>query len=90
MDSVANILSTFSQTAELRLVPRSGAEFTGPVVGRYDSSDESWGRQVHLGPLTYGQPRDIVVPMKIPAGKAPYLEATLTYPHLKKTIKVVG
>ena len=65
----------------MRLVPGSGAEFTGAILGDHISSDETWGKYVHLGPLQFGQNRDVTVQMKLPAGTAPYLEAVVTYPH---------
>jgi len=34
-----------------------------------------------MGPLQFGQARDIVVPMKIPAGQAPHLEVIVSYPR---------
>ena len=49
--------------------------------------EESWGQLVSLGPLRYGQCRDIVVRMRIPPPAAgtlelakPYLKAVLAYP----------
>jgi len=35
---------------------------------------------VNLGPLQFGQSREVVVPMKIPSGDMPYLEAVVVYP----------
>jgi hypothetical protein len=35
---------------------------------------------IELGPLNFGQPRDVIVPMLLPPGGAPYLTATLRYP----------
>jgi hypothetical protein len=29
--------------------------------------------------MQFGAPREIVIPMKIPAGEAPYLEAVITF-----------
>jgi len=36
-----------------------------------------WGYVAKLGPLYYGQSRDIIVPMNIPSDYAPYLEVTV-------------
>eukprot|EP00927_Polykrikos_kofoidii_P001876 TRINITY_DN10730_c0_g1_i1.p1 TRINITY_DN10730_c0_g1~~TRINITY_DN10730_c0_g1_i1.p1 ORF type:complete len:965 (+),score=112.30 TRINITY_DN10730_c0_g1_i1:302-2896(+) len=82
VNCIANILSTKTQQAVLHLTPTGGAEFTGPVLGVQESlvHDASWGRVVSLGPLTFGQPREVVVPMKIPGGSSAYLEAVVVYP----------
>lgn len=81
VNTVSNVLTNFTQRSTLMLQPTHGAEFTGKVKGDHLTSDETWGKYVTLGPLQQGQARDIIVPMKIPAGQAPYLEATLVYPH---------
>jgi hypothetical protein len=51
VNSCANVMSTYTQQATLRLTPMGGATFAGPTLGHMSSSDESWGRQVDLGPL---------------------------------------
>jgi len=79
VNSCANIMSTYTQQATLRLVPLAGADFAGPILGDHNSTQESWGRQVDLGPLQFGQARDIVVSMKVPGGSQPYLEAHISY-----------
>lgn len=40
---------------------------------------EKWGRQINIGPMQFGAPREIVIPMKIPAGDSHYLEAVITF-----------
>jgi len=79
VNSIANTLATQMQSAKLHLMPVGGAKFVGPVRGNYEVSKESWGHVVALGPVQAGQPRDIVVPMEIPVGFAPYLEVVLEY-----------
>lgn len=61
---------------------QGGAQFTGSVVGVGADlvTEASWGRVVSLGPLQFGQEREVVVPMKVPAGDAPYLQAMVIYP----------
>jgi len=82
VNTVANVMSNFTQSAVLRLVPAPGATFTGPIIGDLVSSDETWGKYVHLGPLQYGQSRDVTLQMKLPEGEAPYLEAVVAYPNM--------
>ena len=82
VNTVANIVSNYTQSATLRLLPAGGAQFTGAPKGKLTSSEETWGRFIHLGPLQYGQARDVVIPMKIPAGSTSYLEAIVSYPNM--------
>merc|ERR550514_250233 len=77
VDSISNVLSTYTQNATLHLTPANGAAFTGEVLGKHAAQEVSWGLAVSLGPLSFGQTRDIVVPMHIPEGDAPYLECFL-------------
>ena len=68
-------------------MPRGGASFAGAVSGGHVTTEESWGRVVALGPLQYGQPREVAVPMLLPplsdaqvaGGDVCYLEAVLEY-----------
>lgn len=71
VNSLANTLSTYSQACTLRLIPKGGATFAGPVMGGMQESSESWGRHINVGPLQFGQAREICIPMKVPAGTAP-------------------
>lgn len=82
VNSVANVLSTATQNATLHLTAQGGAKLSGPVLGfgGHEITETSWGKVVHLGPLQYGQNRDIVIPMAVPDGSAVYLSAVLTYP----------
>lgn len=81
VNSVVNALSTMVQQAILHLTLAGGSEYAGPVVGVNKSAvtDASWGRVVNLGPLHYGQSRDVVIPMTIPAEAHSYLESVLVY-----------
>eukprot|EP00927_Polykrikos_kofoidii_P023330 TRINITY_DN21530_c0_g1_i1.p1 TRINITY_DN21530_c0_g1~~TRINITY_DN21530_c0_g1_i1.p1 ORF type:complete len:759 (+),score=83.32 TRINITY_DN21530_c0_g1_i1:78-2279(+) len=81
VNCVANVLSTFAQNASLHLMPQGGAEFAGDVVGSLKVSNASWGRVVSLGPLQYGQSREIVVPMRLNPGSEPYLEVVINNPY---------
>jgi len=82
VNCVANSISTFSQNPTLHLMARGGAAFAGSVVGDLASTDTSWGRVVSLGPVQFGQTRDIVVPMSLHAsgpGAGPCLEAVVVW-----------
>lgn len=65
VDSIANVLSTFARGATVKLSTAQGATFRGPVLGGMQSYSESWGRGVRLGPLTCGQNRTVVVPLRL-------------------------
>ena len=84
VNSVANILSTHTHKTTLRFVPQAQgtSSFNGDILG-FDKdaySDESWERLVNIGSLQFGAPHEIVIPMKVPAGESPYLEAVITFP----------
>ncbi len=69
INATANACSTLSQDCKVHLIPKNGAVFTGHVGGSIPFEETPWGIVVHLGPLQYGQSRDIVVPMNIPSIK---------------------
>lgn len=79
VNSIANVLSTATQDAKLHLTCKNGASFAGPVSGDHSTEDVTWGRCVSIGPCSYGQAREIVVPMHVPAGDDAYLEAVFEY-----------
>jgi len=80
VNCLANIMAAFSQHSVLRIMPAAGVRFTTEIPGGYSVSEESWGRQIFLGPLQCDQERDIVIPVGgISLGDAPYMEITLTY-----------
>lgn len=87
VNCVANSLSTMAQTSTLSLSPSGGASFTGAARGKLPTDEETWGLSVSLGPILYGQEREVVVPMKIPASEEdgaaakPYCDAVLTFAH---------
>lgn len=101
VNSVANVMSTQTQNAQLTLVAKGGAVLvpnptTGHgVTGGYDHTCDSWGHMVHLGSLNYGQSRDVAVTMQVPLNAedpdAVYLEAVVTYDKLDGSAgKVTG
>lgn len=69
VNCIANFLGTHTQDATLHVAAQGGACLMGPVLGVPDSmvTEASWGRVVKLGPLQFGQSRDVVVPMQIPS-----------------------
>jgi adenylate kinase len=66
VSAVANACSTMSQNCKVHLTCKNGSTFNGAVSGKYHFDETTWGRVVELGPLHYGQSRDLVVPMNIP------------------------
>jgi len=83
VSAVANACSTMSQNCKLHLTLKNGSQFTGHpgIGGNYLVSETSWGRVVDIGPLLYGQPRDVVLSIELPAiprgEEVPYLEVVV-------------
>jgi len=85
VNATANLLVTMAKDTVLTLEPMNGASFVenSPVLGGYsvvkkDASSLSLG----LGMLQFGQSKNIVVQMKMPAGAVSgsgYLRATVDY-----------
>jgi hypothetical protein len=80
INCVANAVTNFTQKGSLHLILKNGCEFAGPVAGEMPVLETEWGRVVSLGPLLYGQMRSVVVPLRLPPGTDPYLDAVLTWP----------
>merc|ERR1719171_963289 len=66
VNAIANSLSSLTQDATLHLTATNGAEFAGPVMGDFATTEAAWGRVVSIGPILLGQSREVVVPMRIP------------------------
>jgi hypothetical protein len=79
VNAVANALSALTQDATIHLTPLNGAEFTGSVLANFAVTEATWGRVVSIGPLLLGQSREVAVPLRIPGGSEPFLEATLGF-----------
>jgi len=80
VNCIANVKSSWRQSANLHLLAENGASFAGPVLGHHAVTEAPWGRVVQLGPLPLGQTIEVVVPMAVPmGGETPYLEAVLEY-----------
>lgn len=94
VNSVANILSSYCHKTTLRLVLQPGCSFLGNILGFEKTAylEESWGRMIDIGPLQFGSPREIVIPMMIPAGENPYLEAVISFPREGRShhLSVIG
>ena len=74
--ALANVLTTHSQRATLFIKPTNGA--TIPSLARDSAS--SCSLTLHIGPLQYGQYREIIVPVEMPSdSSAPFLDVTLEY-----------
>jgi len=88
VNSVANAISTLAPGAQLHLMPSKGATVI-PLVGDKNKlslpggiplQEVSWGFMANLGPMTYGNRYEVVVPMKLADHKsASFLEAILVY-----------
>lgn len=54
VNTVANVLSTYSHNATMHLTPRGGTQFADSIPGELPVTSESWGKVVQLGPLCAG------------------------------------
>ena len=78
---MANILNTHTQCAELHLSPQHGARLAGGK-NAFTEAEHKWGLDLLIGPLQFGQTREIVIPMELPPVQDPnvsYLDVTLQY-----------
>eukprot|EP01113_Clastostelium_recurvatum_P003822 TRINITY_DN1168_c0_g1_i2.p1 TRINITY_DN1168_c0_g1~~TRINITY_DN1168_c0_g1_i2.p1 ORF type:complete len:809 (+),score=247.47 TRINITY_DN1168_c0_g1_i2:121-2547(+) len=84
VNSVTNMLVTLGKHATLDLEPMNNARILDKGVVGMEHTKTSWGAQVHLSSIQFGQSRDIVVRVAVPAGFSAdqaYLAATLKYTH---------
>jgi hypothetical protein len=86
--ALANSLSTHSQTATLTLTASHGATIAGPVGSCLPCIQVPWGLSVQVGPLQFGQSREVTLPLTLP-DHAPtsgdtFLEAYLELPGRKR------
>lgn len=80
VDATANILSTYSTNATLHLMPAEGVEFKEPFADA--ATTTPWGQVCELGPLLYGQTRQVAVSLvglDTVAGDVPYLECVVAF-----------
>lgn len=81
--ATANFLTTWANSAVLKLEPDNGAKIV-EVVGAPPMDTASWGCQIRLGSLHFGQARSLLVRVALPEGAEPqpkqtYCSALLTY-----------
>lgn len=77
VNTTANLLATMGKNVTLSLEPLNGAKIAG-VVGGYLTQTTSWGAQVQLCSIQYGQSKELVVQMTdLPPNDTPYLTATV-------------
>ena len=82
VNAVANALSVHIQACSLHLTAVGESEFAGDVLGHLPVVTTSWGRVVDLGPLHFGQTRDVCVPVTIRGPPdTPYITVSLTSTH---------
>jgi len=81
VNSVANLLCNVHANCKLHIRAKGNAKITNGPLGNYRVDDQPWGKVIDIGVLQCGQRRSFVIPMKIPDGHTPYLEAHLTYHH---------
>jgi len=79
VNTVANVLSTFTQSAKVHVMAEEGAAIEG-VCGDMMVDDAPWGKVINLGPLNYGTTRELCVQVDMPAGRGDYLEVVVEYP----------
>ena len=86
VNAASNLLVTMGKNAEIALEPAPGVTIIeGGVPGGVPVQTTSWGAQLSIGSLQYGQRRSFIARVKVPPGFAPgtpYLTATLRY-HLR-------
>ena len=93
VNAASNLLVTMGNNAEIALEPAPGvAIIEGGVPGGVPVQTTSWGAQLSIGSLQYGQKRSFIARVKVPPGFAPgmpFLTATLRY-HLRHDTEPVA
>jgi len=78
VNSLSNTLSTMASDLTLALEPCNGASIK-TVHGGLPTTMTSWGANISMGSLNYGQSRDLVITMEVPNNADNYVDVTLTY-----------
>jgi len=73
--ALANTLSTYTSQAELKLEVTGGASIRA-LASASQLEATSWGGRLPLGPMQYGQARDVLLRARLPAGAT--IRAVLT------------
>ena len=83
VNALSNLLVTMAKNTKLSLEPVQGATFVaGAIPGGLLHQETSWGIQLNVGCLQYGQPRHFIVPVNLPSDYvhgSPLLQATLDF-----------
>jgi len=82
VNASSNLLATMARNVILSIEPASGIQAS--VMGNHLVQKASWGMQLNLGSLQYGQTKDIIINLQSDDAKPftsgqPLLEATLKY-----------
>jgi hypothetical protein len=73
-------LTTHSQRATLHVKPLNGAKIPGLAHDASSDGGSSGCLTLNIGPLQYGQYREIIVPIEMPSDpNVPFLDVTLEY-----------
>jgi len=82
VNATANACSNLSQNCNVHISLKGGANFAGDLEGDIPFEKTEWGVVAKLGPIQYGQGRDLVIPIDIPParyGDDEYLEVVVEY-----------
>jgi len=79
VNAMTNLLVTMAIQVELSLEPQQGAAFASALPGLHPMAKEGAALKIDLGCLRFGQPKDILVPLKLGAAGGGYLKATVRY-----------
>eukprot|EP00463_Aulacantha_scolymantha_P002725 TRINITY_DN3459_c0_g1_i1.p1 TRINITY_DN3459_c0_g1~~TRINITY_DN3459_c0_g1_i1.p1 ORF type:complete len:192 (-),score=33.45 TRINITY_DN3459_c0_g1_i1:286-861(-) len=82
VNAISNLLVTVARNTDLSIQSQNDAQIVDVlgVLGGQLVSEKDGVTTVRLGGLQSGQPRDVVVRMKVPKGSSgPYLSASLSY-----------
>jgi hypothetical protein len=75
---MSNMLVSAVTDVKLSVENVNGATIDA-VLGGHPCATASWGVAASLGTIQYGQQRNVVFSMKLPAGQAPYVNVALQY-----------
>mmetsp|Transcript_155 Transcript_155/g.492 ORF Transcript_155/g.492 Transcript_155/m.492 type:complete len:721 (-) Transcript_155:36-2198(-) len=78
VNAVSNLLVTMAEDVRLTLKPEGGASVLEGQGSLIAAPSAGQILQLNLGTLQYGQTKDVVIRMKMPASDGPYLSASLT------------